>query len=121
AVIRHRAPRMILRWRLRIPYVAGISSELTILQGTDDGVAVADLSAGGIHDVCTVLHPGEQVGVEHALGTGMKGRIYRNDVTDPDHVLDIRVEGEAKLLLDRLGKATALEIVQLHFEGLEPA
>src|SRR5262245_44606084 len=112
-MMRHRAPKMILRWRLRIPHVAGISSELTTLQGTDDGVAVADLGTGGIHDVRTVLHPGEQVGVEHALGAGMKGRIDRDDVTDPHHLVDTGVEAEAELLLDRLGKAMALEIVQL--------
>src|SRR6185312_5116780 len=51
AVMRHGAPGMVLWRRLREPDVAGIARELPALQRADDGVAVADLAAGRVHDV----------------------------------------------------------------------
>src|SRR5262245_59480463 len=100
AVIGHRTPRMILRSGLRIPNVACVSSKLTAFEGTDDTISVANLSAGGIYDVRTTFHLGKQFIIEHVLCSGMKWSIDRDNVTDLDHVFDIRVEGEAKLLLE---------------------
>src|SRR5262245_20272137 len=50
-VMRHRASRMVPRRRLREPNVARISRELPAVQGTDDGVAIADLAARRIHEI----------------------------------------------------------------------
>src|ERR1700732_2215579 len=47
-VMRHGAPRMIVRRRLREPYIARISRELAALQRPDNCIAVADFSARGI-------------------------------------------------------------------------
>ena len=55
AVMGHGAPWMILGRRLREPDVAGIACELAALEGAHDGVAVADLAAGRVHDVAAAL------------------------------------------------------------------
>src|ERR1700683_1620121 len=49
AVMRHRAPWMILRRRLREPHVAGVTCQLSGPERGRDVIAVADLAACRIH------------------------------------------------------------------------
>ena len=55
------------------------------------------------------------------LGLRVKRRIDRHNVTNLDHVLDIRMPGEIEFLLDRLRQAVPVIIMQMHVEGLEAA
>ena len=113
AVMRHGAPGMVLRRRLREPDVAGIARELAALQRADDGVAVADLAARGVHEIGAALHHADQLVVEQVLGLGMQRRVDGDHVADLDQRLDVRVEGEAELLLDLLRQAVLVGVVQL--------
>src|SRR5262249_33412811 len=67
AVMRHSAPGMIARRRLREPHVAGIACKLAALERAHDRVTVADLAARRVHDVTTALHHADQLVVEHAF------------------------------------------------------
>ena len=88
AVMRHCAPRVVLRRGLRKPDVAGIAGELAAFERADDGVTVADFATRRVHEIRTALHFGDQLVVEEALGFRMKRRVDRDDVADFDHVLD---------------------------------
>ena len=56
AVVRHGAPGMILRGRLREPDVARIACELPALERPHYGIALADLAARRIDDIGAPLH-----------------------------------------------------------------
>ena len=103
------------------PHVAGVAGELAAFEGPDDRVAIADLAARGVHEIGAALHLGEQLVVEEVLRFRMKRRIDRHNVTDLDHVLDIRMPGEVEFLLDRLRQPVPIVVMQMHVEGLEPA
>ena len=51
----------------------------------------------------------------------VKRRVDRHNVTDLDHVLDIRMPGEIEFLLYRLRQSVPIIVMQMHVEGLEPA
>ena len=59
--------------------------------------------------------------VEQVLRLGVKRRVDRDDIANPDHVLDIRMPGETEFLLDRFRKAVAIRVVQMHVEWLQAA
>src|SRR5262245_66590389 len=90
-VMRHGAPRMVLRRRLRKPDVAGISRELTALQRTHDGVTVADLATRGVHDIAAALHHADQLVVEHVLVIGLKVCVDSYDYLVIDLLLVVRM------------------------------
>ena len=73
---------MVLRRRLREPDVARVAGQLTALARLGDGVAVADLAAGGVDEEGPALHPPDQLGVEKVLGLGVQRRVDRDDVAD---------------------------------------
>src|SRR5271157_5767802 len=56
AVMRHGPPGMILGRGLREPHVACVACELTAFEGSDDCFAIANLSAGGVHEISPSLH-----------------------------------------------------------------
>ena len=89
-----------LRRRLREPHVARVSGELAALQRPHDGVAIADFAARGVHDVGAALHLGDELVVEEVLGLWMQRRVDRHHVADLHERLHVRVEREAKLLLN---------------------
>src|SRR5262245_21751481 len=120
-VMRHGAPRMVLRRRLRKPDVAGISRELTALQRTHDGVTVADLATRGVHDIAAALHHADQFVVEHVLGLGMQRCVDRYHVADLDQRFDVRMEGQPELLLHLLRQAMLVIVVELDVERLQTA
>src|SRR5271154_7626761 len=101
AMVRHGPPGMVLRRWLGEPDVSGVAAKLAAFESADDGVAIADLAARGVHKIDAALHLGEELVVEEALRFRMKRRVDRHNVADLDHVLDIRVPGEVQLLLDR--------------------
>src|SRR5271165_1149528 len=108
SVMRHRPPGMILRWRLWEPYVACVACELAAFEGPNDCVAIANLAAGGVHEISPSLHFREQLVVEEVLRFLMERGVNRHDVTDFDHVLDIGMPSEAQLLLDRLRESMSV-------------
>mmetsp|Transcript_24986 Transcript_24986/g.77147 ORF Transcript_24986/g.77147 Transcript_24986/m.77147 type:complete len:208 (+) Transcript_24986:64-687(+) len=57
-VVRHGAPGVVLGSGLREPDVSAIAGELSGLEGAGDGVAVAELAAGGVDEVGAALHVG---------------------------------------------------------------
>src|ERR1700693_266529 len=121
SVMRHGPPGMILRWRLWEPYVACIACELTAFEGADDRVAIANLAAGGVHEISPSLHFREQLVVEEVLRFRMKRRVDRHNVTDFDHVFDTGMPSEVQLLLDRLGEPMSVVIMKMRVEGLQAA
>ena len=87
----HRPPRVICRRWLRIPDVTGITGELSTLQGTDDGVAIADLAPRRIHQVGASFHLANERVVEQILCLWMQRRVDRDHVADAHHRFDIRI------------------------------
>ena len=120
AVPRHRAPRVVRRGRLGIPDVAGVAGELAALARPHDRVAIADLAARGVHEVCAALHRADQLVVEQALGPGMQRGVDRHDVADAHERLGRLVVGEAQLALDLGRQAVLVGVVQPHVERLQP-
>src|SRR5882757_10545913 len=57
---RHGSPRVIARRRLREPHVTGVTCELSAPERTNDGIAIADLAACGVHDISAALHLPDQ-------------------------------------------------------------
>ena len=55
--------------------------------------------------IAAALHHADQLVVEHVLGLGMQRRVDGHHVAHLDQRLDIRMEGEAELLLHLLGQA----------------
>ena len=102
AVVRHRAPRVVSRRRLREPDVAGIAGELPAFERADDGVTVADFAPRCVHEIRATLHSGNKLVIEETLRFRMKRRVDRDDVADFDHVLEIGMPCEIQFLLDRL-------------------
>jgi len=75
---------MIARRRLREPDVTGITGELSTLERTNDGIAIADLAARGVHEVGAALHLRDQCIVEQALRLRVQRCVDRDDVAHPD-------------------------------------
>src|SRR3984957_10340402 len=109
AVMGHCAPRMAFRSGLREPDVAGIASELAAFERADDGVAVADFAARGVHEISATLHFREKLAVEEAFGLRMKRRVDRHDVANLDHVLDTGMPCEIQFPFDRLRQSMPIE------------
>src|SRR5271166_1399469 len=84
AMVRHGPPGMVLRRWLGEPHVSGVAAKLAAFESTDDAVAIADLAAGGVHEIGAALHLGEELIVEEILRFRVKRRIDRHNVTDPD-------------------------------------
>ena len=101
AVVRHRAPRVILRGGLGEPDVARVAGELAALERAHNGVAVADLAARRVHEVRAALHRADQLVVEQVLGLGWSGELIVTTSHTSTSRLDVRVAGGAQLLLDR--------------------
>src|SRR5262249_473035 len=56
AVVRDGGARMILGRRLREPDVARVACKLSAFERPHDRVAVANFTAGGVHDITAALH-----------------------------------------------------------------
>src|SRR5208282_2522127 len=69
------APGVILRCRLGIPDVAGVTGKLSTLQRADDGISVADAAARRIHQVGTPLQLADECVVKEVLGLRMQRRV----------------------------------------------
>jgi hypothetical protein len=100
AVMRHGPPRMVFRRRLRKPHIAGIAGELAAFQRANNGVAIADLGAGGIHQIGAALHASEHLIVEKIFGLRMQRGIDGDHVADRYHLGRRLMKREAQLLLD---------------------
>src|SRR3979409_597192 len=68
---------MIARRRLREPDVTGIAGELSALERANDGIAIADLAARGVHEVGAALHLRDQCIVAQALRLRGPRGVYR--------------------------------------------
>src|SRR5918998_4239870 len=60
-VVGHGPPGMILRSGLGVPDIAGVAGELARLERPHDRVAVADLAARGVDEVCAAAHCAEEL------------------------------------------------------------
>ncbi len=110
---------MVGRRGLREPHVARIARELAALERRGDRVAVAQLAARRVDQVGAALELLQAVGIDHVLGLRVQRAVQRHHVADLGQALEAGVVREVELLLDRLGQAVAVEVVQLHVEGLE--
>ena len=119
AVMRHRAPGMILGARLREPDIAGVPGQLPALSAR----TMASRSQILPRAVFTRYAPRFILAISASLNmcsvSGCSGAVDRDHVADADHRLDGGVEGQAELLLDRLWQPVAVGVVQLHVERLE--
>ena len=77
AVMRHGAPGMIVRRRLRKPDVARIACKLPAFQRSHDCVAITDFPTRSINQIGAALHLRQQSVVKEVLSLGMQGR-YRS-------------------------------------------
>src|ERR1700722_5004832 len=116
-MMRHRPPRMILRSRLRIPDIAGISSKLPAFKSANHCITIADQTPRCVHEVSAALHFADQRIVEQVERPGMEWRVDRYHVADLDHVFYARMIGQAKPLPHILREPVLIEIMQLHVEG----
>src|SRR5260370_22518259 len=99
-MMRHGPSRMVLRGRLREPYISSIAREFPAIQRPNNGVPVANLAARRVYDIGTAPHFADQRVIEHVLGLGMQWCVNGNYVTDLHQRLNISMKGNAKLLFD---------------------
>lgn len=107
--------------RLREPHVAGVPGELAGTQRVDHVVAHHDLGPRGVDDVRAATHRVDQVGVEHVVRLRMKRRVDVDDVDRAHQRLHIRVVREVQFLLQFLGQAPGVEVVEVDVERGEAA
>src|SRR3569623_2038276 len=91
AVMGHRPPRMVLRRRLRKPYVARITCKLATFERANDGVPIAEFATRRVHKVCAALEVFQGLIVDHMLGFGMKRAVQRDNVAGLREALKARV------------------------------
>jgi hypothetical protein len=60
----HLSPRVVRRRGLRVPYVAGVPTEVSLFEGLDERVGLDDRPASDIDEVGATLHVGESLPVE---------------------------------------------------------
>eukprot|EP00050_Salpingoeca_kvevrii_P005681 m.285082 g.285082 ORF g.285082 m.285082 type:complete len:437 (+) comp11291_c0_seq1:127-1437(+) len=120
-VVGHGAPGMVLGRRLGEPDIAGVASKVTRLEGSGNGVLVADLAASSVDDVGAALHLLDHFLVEHVLCLRVEGAVDGHDVADLDKALGVLVPGEVEFLLDLGREAVAVGVVKLDIKGVEAA
>jgi hypothetical protein len=111
AVMGHRSPGMILRCRLREPDVARITRELPTLQGTNDSIAITNLAARRVHQICAPLHFADERIVEHVFRLWMQRSVDRDHIANTDHRFDIRVVCQVQLLLNVVSEPMAVRVM----------
>ncbi len=110
---------MITRSRLWEPHIPGVPRQLSTLESPDDGIAIADLAAGRVHEVRAALHFRDQCIVEEAFGLRVQRRVDRHDVAHADQRLRGRMKREAQFLFDGVVEPVPIGVMQLDVEGLE--
>ena len=116
------AERVVLGGGLGEPDVAAVAGEVARLEGVGDVLLDDDGAAGGIDEVGALLHLGDEVLVEEALGLLVQGAVDGDDVALGDELLEGVDAAGANLLL-RLGGEGLVVVVEelLAAEGLEAA
>ena len=72
SVVWHGSPWVVIRGWLWEPNVAGVTCELAGLKGSYYGVSVADFASGGVDDVGSSFHFGDELVVEEMFGAGIE-------------------------------------------------
>src|ERR1700710_769240 len=121
ALMRHGAPRMIARSRLREPDIACIACELAGFQRTYNGVAIHDLPACRVDDVRATLHLADHLLIEKMLRFRVQRTVDSHDIAYASHRFSSGVPRRAKFALDRFRQTMTVGVMQLDVEGLEPA
>ena len=115
----HRPPGVVLRRGLGEPDVARVARELAGLAGSRDRVGIADLAAGGVDEIRAPLHLADQLGVEEVLRLRMERRVDRYHVAHANQRLDVRVIGNAELLLHLVRQSVPVGVMEPDLEGLQ--
>lgn len=91
-----------------------VTCELASLQGTLDGVAIADFASGRIDKVDTAFHPPDHIHVEQPRCFVIQRAMNGHHVAHRDHCRSIRVIDEAQIILDRQGQPPGIGIMLPH-------
>ena len=86
--MRHRAPRVVFRCWLRKPDVARVAGKLSALKCSDDSVAIADLAARRVYQICAALHLADERIVEEVFGLRVQWSVDCDHVANAHHRLD---------------------------------
>jgi hypothetical protein len=79
---------VIRRSRLREPYVACVTTEVTRVERVRDGLRVTDGASSSIDEPRSGLHLGKELLVEQALGLFVQWTVDSDDVALGEHVLE---------------------------------
>lgn len=86
----HAAPWVVLGCGLVVPDVTTVAEEVSALDGSLDGIGVADGTTSRVDEPGTLLHALDRVGIDEVLGALVEGAVDSNDVTLREEVLEVR-------------------------------
>lgn len=97
----------------------GITCQLARAQRGGDGIAVADLAAGRVHDEGATAHLADHGGIKQVLRLLVQRAVDGHHVTDAHHRLHAGMVGQVELSLHCRRQAVAVRVVQRHLKRLE--
>ena len=104
---------------LREPDIAHVASNLSGLESLNNVLGDTDSSSSGVDEPGTILHVGNELLVEEALGGGVQRTVDGDNVTEREHLLERLHSSTANLLLDISGHGLVVVVEHLHgVEGL---
>ena len=116
------AERVVLGRGLGEPHIAAVAAEVARVERGGNILLDDDGAAGGVDEPRALLHLGDELLVEQALGRLVQRAVDGDDVALRDHLLEALDAAAPDLLLD-LGRQALVVVVQqlLAVEGLEAA
>jgi hypothetical protein len=116
------AQRVVLGRRLGEPDVTAVAGKMAGLEGLGDVLLDNDGATGGVDEVRTLLHLGDELLVEKTLGLLVERAVDGDNVALGEHLLEGVDTSAANLLLDLSGQRLVVVIEELlAVEGLETA
>ena len=114
--------RVVLGGGLVVPDITTVTGEVTRLESSSNVLLDNDGTTGGVDEVRTLLHLGDEVLVEHTLGLLVKRAVDGDNVTLGKHLLESVDAAAANLLLLLGREGLVVEVEELlAVEGLEAA
>jgi len=114
--------RVVLGGGLVVPDITTVTGEVTRLESSSDVLLDNDGTTGGVDEVGTLLHLGDEVLVEHTLGLLVERAVDGDNVTLGEHLLESVDAAAANLLLLLGREGLVVEVKELlAVEGLEAA
>lgn len=116
------AQDVVARGGLGEPDITTVAGEVTRLEGSGDILLDDDGATGGVDEVGTLLHLGDELLVEETLGLLVQGAVDGDNITLSKHLLQVLDATASDLLLLLGAQGLVVKVQQLlAVEGLQPA